>query len=244
MEEKLQTSTVEEPSSIATLPSLTQTGDKNTQVAHADNIIINNYIQAGVLSGGNPDIALRLALPKAADRDPLQVDIPLVNTEYYNLIVIGGQKITDDRIHLEYDRTIRYYIDDDIKAEYAELNEEKIAKLMMFPSVFASETIFTRKCNPSPSQKAYFGFVTGVSKFGTKKYLITFTRLIAFPHTLLIKNHRELAIGTNYKGEFEMHDTHWAVKRVNLIKELQLAGVDVISALNAAQQSKGGKQDV
>ena len=88
--------TISQPTTSIT-PSISQQGQKNTLIQHADNVIIN---------------ATQKTIPTIVPNQPLTP-----NTDYYNLIVDGMIDIENPEIcfSIEPSRALTEYIDDDVK---------------------------------------------------------------------------------------------------------------------------------
>ena len=178
---------------------ITQVGNKNTQVANANNV--NIIIQSA---------------PANAQAD--------LNKEYYNLFVVGDESFRDGHFIVPKERALTVYMSPEAKAQFSSLSIDAISQIMRLPSLFANEN--HRYGRTDDSHQAYFGLVTGIKPQdnGIKIYFRSFT---AIPQQRLNELAFELAIQGS-KSFNELNRTHWAIKRINLIEELKKAGVSVL----------------
>jgi len=188
----------------------TQTGDKNTQIAHANSVnqVINVFVP-GIAQqpGGTMNACVSL------------------NLDCYNLFVIGAEDFQGGHFIVPKDRALTESMADETKKQFSALNADAIAQIRTFPSLFASENHQYGKTDDT--HMSYFGLVTDVriQDNGIKVY---FYKLSAIPQQKLNQIAFELALG---KAAFfnELNRTHWAIKRVNLIEELRTAGISVLA---------------
>ena len=202
-----------------TSAGISQFGDKNTQVAHTDQIIINNYIVTAnphvirlpVIDFGTQSIA-----PKSSKTNELCSGELQLSNEYYNLFILGYEEVLQgNRFVFPADRVLNEYIMKDVSDLFPKLDEATIFKVKLLPSIFAYENNL-RDC---PEQEAYYGFVTDI-KIRENGINIYFQKLITIPQRRL----NEIAFNLAIK-DWEFNRTHWTVKKVNLIEELIDAGL-------------------
>lgn len=201
MKNKLPTTEVVLPSS--TLPSpLSQIGDKNTAVHHANNVIINNYIQTESL----PPSCISVVSADEAPESP---------HDYYNLFVISDE-IINWRFTIPKDRSLQS--GSDIVKKLANLTPESIAQIKTFPSLFMNENT-QYGGRTSPIQEAYYGFVTDlrVQENGFIKIRFRCEAKINQQQINDIVHMLDIHAGS---GIMELNHTHWTIKNVNLIEEL------------------------
>ncbi len=128
----------------------------------------------------------------------------------YNLLVSGNDEAWDESpYYLEFGRCAREYTDDEITAKYGEFNQEQVDLIRRFPCIFAYE--LGLKKDPK------FGIIKDItSRKGRVKIEYEIIDLPSFiTHTDLNEMLFELDI-----SDWEMNRTHWAIKDVNLPKEL------------------------
>lgn len=184
----------------------THSGDNGVQIANQQGGTINFF-----LSSNNG------AVYNAANA---------INTEYYNLFVVGDEAFNENFFLIGKDRalTTAEGIASDISAKFAALTPEAMAIIKTFPSIFASEN-HKYGCTDD-SHLALFGVVTDikVQENGIKIY---FQRFCSIPQQKL----NEIAFNLAIQGSSsfnELNRTHWTIKRINLIEELRAAGISVL----------------
>lgn len=133
----------------------------------------------------------------------------------YNLFVSGNdEEWSGEPFILEISRCVREYTDAEITNKYGELTSEQVDAIRRFPCVFAYEAGW--KKDPK------FGIVREVIKRQGKakiEYeLVDLDKFIA--HSDIEEMRFELDI-----SDWEMNRTHWAIKDINLAKELSAKGV-------------------
>lgn len=133
----------------------------------------------------------------------------------YNLLVSANDEAWQgEPWQIELSRCVNEYTDDAIIEKYGALDERAIDELRTFPCIFAYET--GNKINPK------FGVIRDITK-RQKQVRIEYEILPVepfLPHDALDALRFELDI-----GKLELHRTHWAVKDVNLPKELNGRGI-------------------
>ncbi|MHB1654733.1 MAG: hypothetical protein ACYCVD_20185 [Desulfitobacteriaceae bacterium] len=141
---------------------ISQVGDKNTQVAHADQITINNYIvtaNPNVISIPVVDFGTQSVAPKSSITNELCAAELQLSNEYYNLFILGHEEVLrGNRFVFPADRVLNEYIMKDVSEMFPRLDEATISKVKLLPSIFAYENRL-RDC---PEQEAYYGFVTDI----------------------------------------------------------------------------------
>lgn len=138
-----------------------------------------------------------------------QVDRKL---EMYNLFVSSNKKAWDESPYfIEAERCVRMseFTDPKLASQFGELSEEQVDSIRQFPCIFAYES--SRKKDPK------FGFIKDItSRQGKVKIEFEILELPKFlTHQCVMEMLFELDI-----TEWEMNRTHWAIKKVNLSKEL------------------------
>lgn len=191
---------------------LKQQGDNNTQIAqvqHYHNQTTNVIIAANQQQG------------EAATQGTL-------NTEYYNLFVMGAEEFkpfSSGFFMVEKARALTECVSEDIKEEIKHLPPMAIQFLMSLPTIFAAENEGSTYGKSNDTQQAYFGFIKGIN-VQNRGIKIDYQTLNPVPQKLLNKMIIELDIeGTDKFNEFDR--THWTVKHVPLVKLLRDAGITV-----------------
>lgn len=135
----------------------------------------------------------------------------------YNLLVSGDETAWDGAAFtLELGRCVREYTDTAITTSFGDLDATSIAKLRRLPAIFAYET----GCKKAPK----FGVITNIIKRAAE-VRIEFQLEDVTPFLTaegLAKSAFELDI-----DKWEMNRTHWAVKDVNLARELHTLGISL-----------------
>ena len=133
----------------------------------------------------------------------------------YNLFVSANDEAWDGEPYiLELGRCVREYTDNEITEKYGNFTQEQIEAIRRFPRIFAYEI----GCKKDPK----FGIVREVTKKkGNVKIEYDLVELDNFiTHADILNMLFELDI-----LDWEMNRTHWAIKDVNLAKELATKGV-------------------
>lgn len=133
----------------------------------------------------------------------------------YNLFVSSSKDSWNGKpIILELSRCVREYTDIEITEKYKNLGDTEINELRRFPCIFAYENY--REKDPK------FGLISDVTKHGEKVRInckiIELEKFLS--HKDLLNFSFELDI-----AEYEMNRTHWALKNVNLARELNEKGI-------------------
>ena len=203
---------------VSTTPAtFSQTGDKNTQVAHANQVIANTNIfltNNGVNSIREQNEVI----------NRLQAYLAVRSSMYYNLFVVNGETFDNGRFFVQADRALTESIDTGIKNRLAKLTDEAKAEIKTYPSLFMNE-IDRRNL----TQIAHYGFVTDIYVQGSD-IRIEFQKLSELPLHSLNSIHQQLALeGRPHINELDR--SHWTVKQVNLLEELRIAGINVFGII-------------
>ena len=148
-----------------------------------------------------------------------------LNTDYYNLFVIGTETFSDGHFIVPKDRALTESMTPENKAQFSALTDEAIARIRTFPSIFASENHYYGKTDDD--HQAIFGIVKEV-RIQDNGIKIHFQSLWPIQQQRLNEIIFQLAIGGTTSFN-ELDRTHWAIKRVNLIEELRAAGISVLA---------------
>jgi len=188
----------------------TQTGEKNTQIAHANNV---NQV-------------INIILPMSAHRTGNARNATVsLNLDIYNLFVIGEEDFQGDHFIVQKERVLTESTSNEIKEQFSALGADAIARIKTFPTLFASEN--HQYGRTDVDHMAYFGVVTDlkIQDNGVKVY---FQKYSEVPQQKLNEIQFELALE---KAAFfnELNRTHWAIKRVNLLEALRVAGISVLA---------------
>ncbi len=133
----------------------------------------------------------------------------------YNLLVSGNDESWDgEPCFLEVGRCAREYTDSNITEKYGDFSQEQVNSIRRFPCIFAYEYV----CNKDPK----FGIIKDITKRqGKIKIQYDLVEIDEFISYSDIQNMLfELDI-----SDREMNRTHWAIKDINLPKELSAIGI-------------------
>lgn len=134
--------------------------------------------------------------------------------EIYNLLISGNEEAwEEDTVMFDLSRCIREYTEKDLVEKYIKLGIDEISELKKYPCIFAYEDY----CEKNAS----LGYITDVL-VRQGKVKITFNKVEEVSSESLHKIQFELDI-----GDWEFNRTHWALKKVNLYKELQSVGINL-----------------
>lgn len=139
----------------------------------------------------------------------------------YNLLISGDENAWEPgSVIFDVARCIKEYTDKDLIDRFIKLGLEEINEIKKIPCIFAYEDY----CQKDAS----IGYITDiiVRQVGIK---ITYEKVEVLSSEDLHKLQFELDI-----GNWEFNRTHWAIKRVDLFKELQSIGIN----LNAERKSQ------
>lgn len=144
------------------------------------------------------------------------------NKKFYNLIVTSDDVAWEsDKYEMDISRFLEY-TNPVIKANYTNLNDKTLQDISKFPCLFLYE--LDRK------NYGYIGYITKI-KERTKKIGFKFEKITKIPIDDVIKLSFELDIDSNSKYITELHRTHWAIKKVNLLQELEEYDDNLMPAL-------------
>ncbi len=139
----------------------------------------------------------------------------------YNLLVAYSEKAWEgEPFTIGLDRCVREYTDKKITENYGDLSETQIAEIIRFPCIFAYEGY-----NKDPK----FGLIREIVKRqGKVRISYEIIKLNKFLTSLEIAQMLfELDI-----SDWEMNRTHWAIKDINLSKELSSRGIKLPQGIN------------
>lgn len=193
-----------------TTPAFSQNGDNNTQIGyvgkyenHAHTLIVLPSNHSCVRNNGVQELKF--------------------NYDFYNLFVIGAETYQDSSFIVPKDRALTESTAQDIKDMCDSLSPDAIEIIKTFPAIFASKN--HGHARTDENHIAYYGYVEDVvpQDNGIKVYYRPLNE-IKQQHLNLMAF--ELGIA-HAKAFNELNRTHWAIKRINLIEELERAGISV-----------------
>lgn len=188
-------------------PTLTQTGDKNTQIARVDQLQLHNNVT--------------LIMPNYIPGNHNLPTQKTFNTAYYNLFVIGIEDFNGRHFIIPKDRALTECITDELKSKYASLDDNAISEIIKIPAVFASENHHYGYTDEN--HLAYFGFVNDIKiqENGIKIY-----HNISFPIPQQVLNENAFDFAIKGASSFnELNRTHWTIKNINAVEELRNLGL-------------------
>src|SRR2546422_2365380 len=137
--------------------------------------------------------------------------------DMYNLFVSGDDNDWEGEPFLtEIERCVREYTDTDITRRYENLNATSIGVLQRLPCIFAYES----RCKKLPK----FGVIRSVTKRERQGRVSVDYQIKEIGSFLTLENLAALAFDLDI-DKYEMNRTHWAVKNVNLARELKSVGI-------------------
>ena len=136
----------------------------------------------------------------------------------YNLFVSGSRDAwKGEPFDLDLNRCVREYTDNEITKRYGSLTNESMDELRRLPCIFAYES----GCQQNPK----FGVIRDVTeRSGTVRIEYEIKKLKNF------LTHEDLSMNLAFEldtTDWEMNRTHWAVKDINLAKELRPKGINL-----------------
>lgn len=133
--------------------------------------------------------------------------------EIYNLLISGNEEAWEsDSYILDLSRFLEY-TEQDLKDRFSKLGNEVINEIITYPCIFAYED----GCERNSS----IGYITDIM-VRQGKVKITFQKEATLSSEDLHKLSFELDI-----DDWEFRRTHWAIKKVNLYKELQALSINL-----------------
>mgnify|MGYP000866994631 CR=1 FL=1 len=193
-----------------TTPAFGQNGDNNTQIGyvgkyenHAHTVILVPNSHSRARSNGIQNLE--------------------INYDFYNLFVIGAETYQDSSFIVPKDRALTESTAQDIKDMCDALSPEAIEIIKTFPAIFASEN--HGYARTTEDHVAHYGYVLDVvpQDNGIKIYPFFLNEIKQQSLNLIAHN-----LGIAHAKSFnELNRTHWAIKRINLLEELERGGISV-----------------
>lgn len=210
--------------------NMEQSGD-GTNIAVAQSVSLNasgeGGIQAGNIENVNVNIQnVSVAPPLITPQPKKQQQMVAADRSHYNLFVTYGVDWRNPdaaSFKVDADRVLNGYMEDSVKAEFSTLSDEAIARIKLFPSIFANEN--NAFGHTDEEQILAFGFVKQI-KVRRNGVMIYPDIRCYLPQQRLNEALFELDIsGTDSFNEFNR--MHWSIKRIDLIAELQELGFNL-----------------
>ena len=198
---------------LSNLPSnaMAQIGNNNTQVANANTV----------------NSVTNLILPPVQTKSGATVSAVAICKDYYNLFVVEGEAFAEIVGHFTVpkDRALTESMTNDLIAQFSTLQGEAISQIKTYPSIFASTNRGYGKTDADHT--AYYGIVLDVEPQGNG-IKINYYKLSSVPQQKL--NEMVIDLDIQYASSFNEFDkTHWAIKEVDLVEQLRLAGISVLA---------------
>lgn len=149
---------------------------------------------------------------------------PRINREYYNIFVIGTEEYGRPYFKVPRDRALSVCMSEKTKEKFSGMTKEDKQQIIMMPSLFMAEN--HQYGNADDGQKVIYGFVSDYKIYENDVKVYWCGYRLDIPQIRLNELLEELQlIGDNRFNE--MNRTHWAIKRCDLIQELQEAGIEI-----------------
>ena len=188
--------------------SINQSGNQSTLIGNVENL--NLTVQSLPSFGGNN-------MPYQPAK---------ISREYFNLFVIGCEEFNRNYFTISKEHALTECIAPELKKQYARLTGAAIESIKTFPSIFASEN--RRRAATDVDHQAYYGFVTDIQLL-SDNVKITYQRIYQLPQQWLNEIASDLSLGQAPLAN-ELNDTHWTIKRVNLLDALSAIGMSVFAS--------------
>jgi hypothetical protein len=136
----------------------------------------------------------------------------------YNLFISGSEDFWDEgNFTLDMSRCLRKYTDPELTTRYGDLDKESIATLKTIPCIFGYE----KGINLDPK----LGFILDIAKRqGRVRIKFKTHDIIPF---LSYNDLQKYSFELDIDNQFELHRTHWALKDIDLVKELLGIGITI-----------------
>ena len=156
----------------------------------------------------------------------MKASTQIVSNEYYHLFVMGGETFEQDHFLCTADRALAsYWTAEEVRNKYGRLTTENIEELKTFPALFMQEAD-GYYAKPSDEQQAYLGIVEDI-RVQDNGIKIRWRMIWPIPMQQISRIGFELGMLNMTKAISELNHTHWAIKRINLFKELKDAGISL-----------------
>ena len=189
-------------------PEVTQTGNGNVAIANYGTV----QMQVNQQFCGMPQLGGQFYVP------------PRINREYYNIFVIGTEEYDKPYFKVPRDRALSECMSKETKEKFSGMTKEDKQQIIMMPSLFMAEN--HQYGNADDGQKVIYGFVSDYKIYENDVKVFWCGYRLDIPQIRLNELLEELQlIGDNRFNE--MNRTHWAIKRCDLIQELQEAGIEI-----------------
>lgn len=196
------------PSEIQEMPAFQQSAEKIYNIDKVENINVYHAAPA-IIDQGFPS-------PEG-----------VLDTSYYHLIV-HGDFLETAIIMIKKERALSSpYTDDSIRSRYAQLTPDITNELLRYPVLIMPE------CNDyyAKASSEQFAYVGKIEKIRIENVGVKIKLIIDREKPIPLKQITTLGFELNLLGMdvaiTELNHSHWALKPVNLTKELTEANIDV-----------------
>jgi hypothetical protein len=178
----------------------------------------NNNVQIGGVSGGTINITYNTS----PDSDKAALGVSSLtrapfNREYYNLFVIGGEKFDNGSFVVSKRQSLTAFIEPEVKKHFFNVRDNGvIEQILSFPTLFMSENPDYMRSRPT--QKVLLGRVTDLELLANDIRISFEASILIFQQNITAAS-QDLAMLSS-PGNSELNNTHWTIKRVDMIESL------------------------
>ncbi|MFR0555684.1 hypothetical protein [Pseudoscardovia radai] len=147
-----------------------------------------------------------------------------INREYYNIFVIRGEKFDKPFFRMPRERALSGSMSSETRERFPGVSESDKKQIVTMPSLFMDEN--HQYGNADAGQKAIYGFVSDYKIYDNEVKVYWCGYRLDIPQIRLNQLLDELQLSGDDRLN-EMNRTHWAIKRCDLMQELQEAGIDI-----------------
>lgn len=190
-----------------------QTGQKNINVEHAENLTQNVTFIMPIIekSEGGKRIRKELSL----------------RSDYYHLFVIGDESFETDHFIVPKDRSLPFYFtSEEIRKKYGALTDEMINEIISFPALLMPEAA-DYKATATDDQFAILAYIKNI-RVQDNGIKIRFHEICPIELKKIASIGFELGMIDMDRAISEMNRTHWSIKHINLIEELNDADISIL----------------
>lgn len=189
-------------------PQVVQTGNDNVTIPNYGtvNLTVQQQSAAMIPSGDSFYVPVR------------------VNREYYNIFVIYGEEFDQPYFKVPRDRALTGWMSKETKDRFAAMTQENKEEIKTMPSLFMAENRYYGKADDN--QMVIYGFVSDLKIYDNDVKVYYHRYKTDIPQQRLNECLEELGlVGPNKLCE--LNQTHWSIKRCDLIQELIYAGIPI-----------------
>lgn len=199
--------------SMATTPTLQQTGTTNVNVTNQQ--------------GGTVNLTYNINYPQMADSSAeMMIAIQSFSQEYYQLIVTCEDDVfSTGVVSVVSGRALtKYNVPPEIFERCSTLTEEGIAELKRFPAIICKENT-DMKGITSPDQYCMLCYIQRVMKVG-KTIKIAFKPIAPIQQAKLCEKRNAMFFGLNMDCAItDLNHSAWSVRKINVFEAFKEAGI-------------------